>query len=169
MYPQRVQKLLFECLSWRGRPLHVNSGVLICGIITYKLYNEAPAITYKYSQQLVYVHIYIYQIITSQHIYIWLAPVHLPTFLGSKPIYHPCLAQKKAFFLHKFVRKKNRVLTLHMKKRPLAPISQRFLKNKPRNPLFYSVLAQNVTLPLVMLIMSLMFWVSVSKKCLKRW
>ena len=37
---------------------------------------------------------------TQQHIYIWLGPGHLPTFLGSKPICHPCLAKKKAFFFY---------------------------------------------------------------------
>ena len=105
------------------------------------------------------------------YIYIWLVPRHLPTFLGSKPIYHPRLAQKKAFFFYTQIcaKKKTGFWPCTWKKRFLTPISQRFFKNKTQNPLFYSVLAQNVTLPLVMSIMSLMFWVSVSKKCLKRW
>ena len=52
------------------------------------------------------------------YIYGWLVPRHLPTFLGSQPISHPRLAKKKAFFfLHKFVRKKNRVFALDMKKK----------------------------------------------------
>ena len=105
-------------------------------------------------------YIYIYMAGSQAFAYLFGVETHLPPAFGPK---------KGLFFLHKFVRKKNRVLTLYMKKRLLTPISQRFFKNKTRNPLFYSVLAQNVTLPLVMSIMSLMFWVSVSKKCLKRW
>ena len=108
-------------------------------------------------------HIYIY-------IYIWLLPRHLPTCLVSKPIYHQRLAQKNAFFFSQIWAKNYTVFKpQESRKHLLPPVLQRFLVKKGRNPLFCSISTQNVTLPLVMLIMSLMFWVPVSKKCLKRW
>ena len=71
------------------------------------------------------VYIYIY-------ICIWLGPGHLPTFFGSKPIYHLRLAQKKAFFFTQMRAKNNTVFQPHdiLEKRLLSPVSQRFFRSK---------------------------------------
>ena len=68
------------------------------------------------------------------YIYIWLVPRHLPTFLGLNP-FTTCVWPKKGpfFFYTNLCETKNRVLTLHMKKKGSGPhFAAIFQKNDPK-------------------------------------
>ena len=89
--------------------------------LTFEMANIGPEHYNKY------IYIYIYGCGSRAFAYLFWVSTHLPPAFGPK---------KGPFFVHKFVRKKDRVLTLHIKKRLWPPFPSDFSEGRPETPCF---------------------------------
>ena len=146
---------------------HTNGWARAC---THNSHTYTHPRAHAYMYIYIYIHIYIFTTYIYIYIYGYFPGICLH-FWCLNPFPTRVWPKKTRFFLSQIWAKNYTVFQPEESgKHLLPPVLQRFfLVKKGRNPLFCSISTQNVTLPLVMLIMSLMFWVPVSKKCLKRW